>query len=491
VAAVAAALTWLLVTHGGHNFLLGIAAVIVVGGCAWFAATSRVRLALLVIMVYLGALDGYLKLSTGSSLVTFVRDVLLWSLVVGELVRAIVNGKRLSLPPLGLWVVWFVVFVLIQLCNPQDGSLLHSFAGIRQHLEFVPLFFLTYAYVRSTQALRVFVVALTLLAVANGVVNLVQFRETPQQLASWGPGYAERVLGGGQFQYAGRAFYDTSGHTHTRPFGLMSDAGSGGLVDAFALGGIVALAYMGRRRGGSLALIAAGAIIVTAGLVSSQGRAAVICGVVVVLTYGALSATARGRWATLAGISGLALVAYLATGDVLNGAQSRYAGVNASQIVQTTQTARGYSIKEIPKTLAHHPFGAGLGVGGPAEGQSGAPALAGVADAETEYSFLTLEAGIPGMVVLVGFTATLIGIGLWRCRREPDPEARVLLAAIIAPIGGIFVLYWASALTATTPAGPYLWSAGGIVAYWLVKRPAELRDAMRANSGEALLVGAR
>jgi hypothetical protein len=491
VAAIAAALTWYTVSHSGRSIFLGVAAVIVVGGSIWFATTSQPALALALLMVYLGALDGYLKLSTGSNLVTFVRDILLWALVAGELIRASVHRKRLSAPPLGAWVAWFAVLVLIQLANPQDGSFKHSMAGVRQHLEFVPLFFLAYMYVRTTRALRMFVILLTLLAVANGVVNLIQFHESPAQLASWGPGYSQRVLGGGQFQYAGRAFFDTTGVTHTRPFGLMSDAGAGGLVDAFALGAIVALGVLGfRRRQRYLVLAVTAAVACAAGLVTSQGRASVICGLVVLLSYAAISATARGRLTTLLGVGAVVLVGYFAASGALGGAVTRYQGLNTTQILQTTNRARGYSIGAIPKNLVAHPLGAGLGVGGPAEGQSGAPVLAGVADAETEFSFLTLEAGFPGMVALVGFTVILLALAVRRVRDESDREARILLAAIIAPIGGILTLYAVSAITPTTPAGPYLWTVGGIVSYWLVTRPCELRRAgwspeLRRSSMEA------
>jgi hypothetical protein len=35
----------------------------------------------------------------------------------------------------------------------------------------------------------------------------------------------------------------------------------------------------------------------------------------------------------------------------------------------------------------------------------------------------------------------------------------------------MLALYFAGPLTATTPGGPYLWAAAGIVSYWLIVRP--------------------
>jgi hypothetical protein len=475
VAVSAAGLTAFVTTRATIS---GAAVVLVVAGSLWCATTRRTSLALALLMVYLGALDGYLKLASGSSYVTFVRDALLYAIVFGLLIRASVQGKRLFAPPLSAWVIGFALLVLVQLANPQGGTLVHSLAGVRQHLEFVPLFFLTFTYVRTTKALRVFVILLAVLAAVNGVVGWVQFNETPQQLASWGPGYAQRVLGTGGFSLSGRTFASQGGQNRTRPFGLGSDAGSGGVVGAFALGAILALAALFTRMRYLLfaAVMALGA---TTAIVTSQGRGVIVSGVIIVLVFGLLTATSRSRASSLLGLALAALVSFFIVQAIVGSAGSsalRYQGLSPSSFVQTTNKARGKSIAAIPRNVARYPLGAGLATGGPASGSvSGASALTGNVDTETELSFLTVETGIPGMLVLTGFTINLLLLGLRRCRSEPDREARVLLAALIAPVGGILALFFSSALTPTTPAGPYLWAVGGIVSYWLVARPAARR----------------
>ena len=455
-----------------------VAIVIVLVGTMWFATTRRTQLALALLMLYLGLLDGYLKLATGSNYVTFVRDVLLYAITVGLLVRATVQGKRLRLPPLSLWVIAFIALVLIQIPNPRGGTLVHSLAGVRQHLEFVPLFFLTFAYARTVKALRVFVILLGVIATVNGIVGLVQFNESPQQFARWGPGYAERVLGEGSFSGGGRTFGLTSSSTSgSRPFGLGSDAGDGGMFGALALAGILALAALyPRRKYRALALaMAAGAAVA---VVTSQGRGVLIASVIIVIAFVALTVTARTRIASLAGLVLAAVVVGLVVQAVLGSAGSagvRYQGLSPSSLLGTTNHARGRSFAAIPHNLITYPFGAGLGTGGPASGSApGASALttSGNVDTETEFSFLVVETGIPGMIALVGFTITLLGLGLRRCRREPNGEARVLLAALLAPLAGIFVLYFTGTLTPSVPAGPYLWAVGGIFAYWFVTLPA-------------------
>ena len=472
VAALATALT---IFVSRRSALSGVAILIVVAGTLWFATTRRTTLALAVLMIYLGALDGYVKLGTGSNIATLGRDVLLYALVIGLLVRASVQGTRLYLPPLSAWVIGYAVLVLIQLANPNNGSVVHSLGGVREDLEFVPLFFLTFVFVRTKKALRAFVLLLAALAVANGVVDFVQFHMTPQQIAAWGPGYAQRINGTGAFEFAPRVFYNAAGQV-VRPFGLMGDEGAGGLVCALALGGILALAWTpGRRR--YLPLAAGAAVVAVTGIITSQGRSVLVAGVVIVLAYALLTASSQRRARSVLAAAAVAAIAFGAF-TIAAGTRSkvfRYHGVTTTHILSTLSAARGFSLAKIPHTLGTYPFGDGLGVVGPAAVTSGAPAGTGKVDAENEFSYLTLESGVAGMLTFVAFTVALFVLGLRRCRYEPDPEARLLLAALIAPMPAYIALYVTNPVTPTTPGGPYLWAVAGIASYWLIARPAGLR----------------
>jgi hypothetical protein len=475
VAAVAAGVTAFV---SERTAITGVAAVVGVAGTLWFATTRHTQLALALLMLYLGLLDGYLKLASGSNLVTFVRDVLLYAIVAGLLLRATVQGKRLPLPPLSGWVIAFVVLVIVQIPNPHGGTIVHSLAGVRQHLEFVPLFFLAFAFVRTTKALRVFVILLAVIAATNGVVGWVQFKETPQQFASWGPGYSQRVLGLGAFAGGGRDFANGQPGGGTRPFGLGSDSGDGGLFGALALGGILALASLDTSRRYLLfaVVMAAGA---TLAIVTSQSRGVVVGSVLILLAFVLLTATSRNRLTSLVGLALAVTVSVLVVQAIIGSVGSsgvRYQALSPSSLVQTTNRARGKSIAAIPHNMVTYPFGAGLGVAGPATSAPGGSALTGNVDAETEFSFLTVETGIAGMLVFTGFTVALLGLGIRRCRYEPDREARVLLAALIAPLAGILVLFFISAPSAGVPTGPFVWAVGGIISYWLIALPAGRRQ---------------
>jgi len=456
--------------------LKGVAVAIVALGSVWFLTTRKPQLALAVFVLYLGLLDGYLKLASGSSVVTFVRDAFLFSLVIGLLVRAAVTRQRLPVPPLAGYLVAFTVIVFVEFANPHAGTLAHSVAGARQHLEFVPLFFLTFAFVRTTRALRGFCVLLAVIAAANGIVGWIQFRETPQQFAAWGPGYSERVLGTGAFAGAGRTAAVGATGSATRPFGLGSDAGDGGLFAMVALCGIFALAAFSRRLRYQLFAVAM-AVLALVAIVTSQGRTDVLGSIISVLAFAALTLRSGSRTKSLSGLVLIVVVGAFVVSGVVAAAGSgglRYAGLGPSSLLNTTSTARGPSIANIPLNMIHYPFGVGLGTAGPASGTSGQSAFQANTslDTETEFSFLTIETGVPGMAVLTAFLIVLISIGFKRVSQEPDAEARILLAALIAPLTAIFVQFFISALTPSVPLGPYLFAAGGIVAYWLIELPA-------------------
>jgi hypothetical protein len=467
--------------------LKGVAVGVVVVGSIWFLTTRNSQLALAMILLYIGLLDGYLKLASGSSVVTFVRDAFIFSLTIGLLARAVATQQRLRMPPLSLWLVAWTVIVLVEFANPRSGTLLHSIAGARQHLEFVPLFFLTYLFLRTTRALRMFCILLGVVAAANGIAGFVQLKETPQQFAAWGPGYSERVLGTGAFAGGGRTGDTGVTGSSTRPFGLGSDAGDGGLVGMIAICGILVLAAFSRRRHYQLLAMALALLAIVA-IVTSQGRTVVLGSGITVIVFCMLTLTAGSRLKSLSGlvivltVSALVVVALV---GVAGAGGFRYGGLAPSGIISTTSSARGVSIDAIPDNVAAYPFGAGVGTAGPASGSPGGSSLTQSAtfNVETEFSFLLVETGIPGLFVMTGFVLTLLYVGLSRLRREPDPEAKVFLAALMAPLPAIFIQFFISTPTPSTPIGPYLFALGGIISYWLVERPAARRLAAGVYAG--------
>src|SRR5215208_3983022 len=163
--------------------------------CLWMVATRRYELTLAAVALYVGLVDGFLRLKTGHWNLTIVRDLLLYSIVVGAAVRLIVRAEPIRLPPLTGWVFAFVALALVQVFNPSRPAAVEALQALRPHLEWVPLFFLAYATLRTNGRLRGFLLLLVVIAAINGVIGMLQFGLSPAELSAWGPGYAQRLNG--------------------------------------------------------------------------------------------------------------------------------------------------------------------------------------------------------------------------------------------------------------------------------------------------------
>ena len=164
------------------------AAVGVFAVSAWMLTSAKTHVTLAVLMVYLAVADGVIKNLSGSPNATLGRDVLLYAIAIGVLLKKIHRKEPFSAPPLTGWIVAFVAVVAVQLVNPADESWSHSLASVRPHLEFVPLFFLGYSVMRSRKRIKAFLIILIAVAAINGVVGLVQFGLSPDAAGQLGPG---------------------------------------------------------------------------------------------------------------------------------------------------------------------------------------------------------------------------------------------------------------------------------------------------------------
>jgi hypothetical protein len=426
---------------------------------------------LLLWWLYIGLLDGYLRLSTGNGTLTLFRDLLLYALVAGCLLRLAVGRKPVRLPPASLLVLAFVATVLVQVLNPADGTLAHSLAALRPHLEFVPLFFLGYAALRTERRLRLFLATLLVIGAANGVVSLVQFNSTPQQLASWGPGYAERIMGTGDV--SGRTFADAAGTARVRPFGLGADLGAGGAAGVLAIGGVFALVtYVRRSRFVLLSIVMA--VGVALAVVTSQQRAAVVGAVLAAVAYAALVTLGRNRLSNLAGVAAIGVIAYIVIATFAShtntAALSRYRSIAPGSAVTTAYQYRIGDLSQAPTYIAHYPLGAGLGSVGPGASTPGRPSHEPL-DAEGEINFLVIELGVPGLLALGGFTLYVLWLAATGVPRLESDSTRKLLAALAAPVFAIAVSWLVGITSTSVPVAPYFWFAAGGLIWWLRGRP--------------------
>jgi hypothetical protein len=473
--AVVAALSVFLATHTGIpsvGFVAGVAVGVPL--VIWMFAAENMDRPLIALLLYLGLLDGFLKLRSGSTAVTLLRDVLLYAILLGWLARAVLRRERVQLPPLSGWILAWTAAVLIQVVNPGDTGTLHTLAALRPHLEFVPLFFVGYTVMRSSRRLQVLFFLLLVIATANGIVGLIQLNLTPAQLSSWGPGYAFRITGTGTGlnHVASRTFVTNSGVQRVRPPGLGSDEGVGAVWGMLSIAGGLALLSLGRLRafgskGRWLLLLCVGPPLA---IVSGEARSYLVGSILAIFAYVYFATSVRRLIPTLTSvIVGLAVilgvVAYI--GSVSGSSVfQRYLTITPSKLTATTSEDRGSSFDAIPKLIIDHPLGDGLGSSGPAAGFAGG-GNAG-ANGETQPGFLLSETGIPGLIIFYGFNVNLLLLAVRRTRYL-DPSVRPLIAAVLAGFVALLIVGITANTSAISPNAPFLWFGGGTLAYWLTE----------------------
>ena len=455
------------------NFFLAAGIVAGALGLVALVVSTRYEVTLALLMLYFGLLDGPIKLESASQGASAIRDVLIGSICLGAVVRIIVKRERIRLPPLFGWVLAFVVLVLVEAVNPETKGVAKIVGGFRQQLEWVPFFFFGYMLMRSKARFRKFFLILGVIALANGVVSTIQTQLTPAQLSKWGPGYEQRIKGVG---VSGRTYVDSEGISRVRPMALGSDIGFGGVVGVLALPGLLALLGTGRvRRRWAAVVLCLGALLAVA---TSLQREAVLGAVIAAVAFAVLSASAGRRatrvltWLLVVAALAFALASVLAP-DAGKGVFSRYASITPSKAATTSVNYREKTLAQIPSDIKNYPFGAGLSIAGAGAGFGGNPGavIEGQhASAESQYNYVTLELGLPGLLLWISLSISVIVLAIRGLRHIADLELRLSLAAVFAVVIAYTVMGFVGPTMSSLPFGPYFWFALGIASYWFAGR---------------------
>jgi hypothetical protein len=453
------------------NYALVFGSLLLVLGVVALVVCSRLEVTVTLLALYVGLVDGPVKLLVFNQATSAIRDVLIGAVALGALMRLRAGGRPVRLPPLSGWVFAFVALVFVQAFNPNTQGIVKVIGGFRQQLEWVPFFFFGYALMRTKARFRKLFVILGVIALANGLVGTYQTRLSPGQLAAWGPGYAELVHGSENL--SGRQ-YVSEGVAHIRPPGLGSDIGFPGSVGVLALTGALALLATARRRRRWIAMVfCLGALLA---VVTALARLSAVGAVVSVMAFVALSLSA-GRRVT-GPLSALAMVAVLALplGAVLvaaegHGVFSRYESIAPTKVVGTSTSYKEVSLNQIPHDIATAPFGFGLGTAGAASAFGGhtSVSLEGHSfSAETQFNFVIDELGLPGLLLWIALSLMVIGLAVVGLPRVKDVEVRILLAGMFAAYIAFSLMGFDGPVTSGAAFGAYFWFAMGTAAYWFL-----------------------
>lgn len=470
------------------NILLTLGLIVAALGVLTLLISTRYAVTLALVALYLGLLEGPVKLGSGGGVAASAsRDVLIAAISLGAVARILVRRERVRLPPMSGWVLAFALLVLVESFNPKTHGILKILGGYRQQLEWLPFFFFGYLLMRSRERFRKYFLLLGVIALANGLVGVYQSRLSPGQLASWGPGYHELAEGGGTKGQTGRT-YRSEGVTRVRPPALGSSSGFGGSIGVLALPAVLALFLTVRRRRRWVApLLCLGAV---AAIATSASRTAVVGAVLAALAFTLLSLYAGRRVTRPVTVLLVVVGITFALGSVLAAAEgggvfARYATISTpEQAASTSVASKERSWTQIPADIEHAPFGVGLSTVAAATGFGGASNVTiegHSASAESQYNAVVLELGAMGLLLWVALTIWLLVLTVRGLRRVQDFELRADLAAVFAAVFAFAVMGFSGPTAYTSPAGPAFWFAVGIAAYWFAG-PGRTRTFSRAET---------
>jgi O-antigen ligase len=254
-----------------------------------------------------------------------------------------------------------------------------------------------------------------------------------------------------------------------------------------ALAGVLALLATGALNRRLVApLLCLGAVLEIA---TSLQRTQILGSVAVLIGFALLCLNAPRRpLRPLVALLAVVAMAF-ALGAVLvsvegKGTFSRYLSITPSSTGARTTSYREKTLLQIPKDVATAPFGVGLATVGAAAGfgEAAHVEIEGQgASAESQYNFITLELGLPGLLLWIALSVKLIVLGVRRLRRIIDSELRIELAAVLATLIAFTLMGLAGPTMASVPFGPYFWFAAGILAYWFAGPGRTAQSMVRAS----------
>jgi hypothetical protein len=221
--------------------------------------------------------------------------------------------------------------------------------------------------------------------------------------------------------------------------------------------------------------------------VTTQSRSAVIGCVVSIAAFAVLGIAGTRAWRSLCAVALVGafgwLVVPLIASNAEDGTFDRYATITPAKAVDTAYDYRVDDNAALSHYITQFPFGAGIGMTGPATSFGAGPRPFETRresfNAETQFNYLTIELGVPGLVLFTAFQVLLLGLVATRLRSVKDPDSRTYLAGAFAPCFVILAGGLGGATTAAPPSAPWFWLTAGMAAYWLVHLRSTVSGARR------------
>lgn len=441
---------------GGYRLAL-IVTVGLVGSVAAFVSLELGVMALILV----ACLDGFLKGVSPGWHTQLLKDYILalcllrwaWLSVLGHR-RASVR-HQLSIP-----IVLFAAWCGVQVLNDRNPNFFMALAGFRSWVIWLPVFFITYDYIRSRREIQRLVIFLLLVMTPLAAYGIVQYQIGFGHLHALGPGFD--VFRDEAYVWQREGTYEVQLRPPSTMVSTHAFAMGAGDVALLAAG---ALGFFRRRR--SAQLLAIGALpLLVIGMLITAVRSAVASVAAAAIIF--LALVRRPGLALLVALVGI--VAIIHVGELTGG--------TALKRMETIITEPEYTVARLYRPWAmalnwtsRHPLGGGVasGIGRGRMLWETAPVGSLPLEertpwSENEYGRALIELGIPGFLLFIVMLAALTRQLLRARARVTDTADRWFESAVLAIVFAKLAELLVGSALYTWPTGIIFWvsAAAGI-----------------------------
>ncbi|MBI4219010.1 MAG: O-antigen ligase family protein [Chloroflexi bacterium] len=413
-------------------------------------AVARLGTTIIAFLVY-GAFEGLLKRLTRYAWYIYpIKDVFFLAIVLAW-VASLSDREPPLRPPFRRILLAYVAVGTAQVFNPYLPSVVAGLTGLRADYMFATLFFFTFQALRTSGQVQ------RLARVIGGVAMITAVGAIAESLLGLQWVYQNEL------QVAITAnYFGASGDLVIRPSSIGNGPGSAAMMQFIGGGFLLGLGALQRRFSRKVFYLLGAAAALT-GIFLAATRIIWLMTAISASAFVLLVGRAKLRWGlAVGGVVGVAILlsVVFSSGEIV----ARFQTLETP--VETYRTERYSALEILPEIIATFPLGAGVGWNVPRQLEilrgfyaSEAILFSGV---HNYLSILTLETGVLGLVLFVGFTVAVLVSGFLTVHRERDEECRALLVGCYAIFAGIALSFPFGGGLIGWP-GEYFWVTAAVV----------------------------
>src|SRR3989338_326576 len=405
------------------------------------------------------SVEGLLKMVSNYHPVIHVcADILLLLIVLNWFFTTVVTGFReakFKKAPLTLPILFFIIWIFVEIANPYAISLYASVASLKMHITMIPLYFFAYFFINSKEQIVKYWNLFLVLCSMVCVIAVVEYMLGPKSISWMSSTYEEKLM-----RFQGILY---------RPFSTTTMAGGGAIFAHVAAPFAVSSLFL-KNSISKKVFIYLLLFFATVTLIISQVRQLFLAFLIVIITlfflmrrYLAIS-TLNIVIISIIGVIGFQIALDYAMEQTI--IIKRFTTLIN---VETYKTARSGGMEKMLDVAINYPFGAGMSRTGSAtykfsedlkKDRTISP-LFGVVD--NYFAVMMIETGIPGTLLITGIFLYFIIKGYLIQITIKEKELKIIAASITTFLLSLFIISFGYQPLTANPYQSLFWFLGGLL----------------------------